>query len=212
MQPGKPRETRNFLGTEPQLKTEQIKLTVQTFKPDTDRYPDDYFGWITCQLAFSAIEKGNYGIGAILVDPTNQIIVKGQNEVFSPYFRSDRHAEMVVMDEFEDQYRSVTSLEGYTLYTSLEPCTMCVARLITAGVNTVKYVAPDSGGGMVQRMDALPPAWQRLANTQSFSKAVVSPQLLILSQEISHLNLEEIRRKLHKRRPAPSSNSKAAFE
>ena len=43
-------------------------------------------------------------------------------------------------------------MSGYNQYSSIEPCPMCVARLIATGVGTVKFVAPDASGGMVQTM------------------------------------------------------------
>ena len=146
-----------------------MKGALQALEPDTETYPDDHFAWLTCQLSCEAAERGNFGVGCILVDPSGHVIVKGHNEVFSPYFRSDRHAEMVVMNAFEDRYRAAPALCGYTLVTSLEPCPMCLGRLISSGVETVKYVAPDLHGGMVHLIDDLPPTVRELAHCQTFS-------------------------------------------
>ncbi len=67
-----------------------------------NEYQDDKYIWLTNVLALKAVDSGNFGVGCILVDSSDNIIAEGHNEVFSPYFRSDRHAEMVVMDKFED--------------------------------------------------------------------------------------------------------------
>jgi hypothetical protein len=63
------------------------------------KYTDDSYAWLTCALALQGVATGNFGVGAILVDDGgNQILAQGHNEIFNPRFRSDRHAEMVVMD------------------------------------------------------------------------------------------------------------------
>jgi len=64
-------------------------------------YQDDKYIWLTNVLALKAVDSGNFGVGCILVDSSDNIIAEGHNEVFNPYFRSDRHAEMVVMDKLK---------------------------------------------------------------------------------------------------------------
>ncbi|MDL5503021.1 MAG: nucleoside deaminase, partial [Candidatus Methanoperedens sp.] len=102
-----------------------------------DACPDDKYVWLKNVLALKGVDSGNFGVGCILVDFHGNVVVQGHNEVFNPYFRSDRHAEMVVMDEFEDTHRDIPMIQGFTLYTSLESCPMCFVRLITSGVNKV---------------------------------------------------------------------------
>src|SRR5262249_58387328 len=120
---------------------------------------------------------GNYGVGAVLVDPRGEILEQGRNRVFFPNFRSDFHAEMVTMNAFEERHPEVDNMRGYTLMCSLEPCPMCLARLLIAGVQTVKFLAHDELGGMVRHRHYLPPAWQRLGQRQEIGQADVSDGL-----------------------------------
>jgi len=83
-------------------------------------------------------------------------------------------------------------MAGYTLYTSLESCPMCLARLITSGVATVKYVAPDTQGGMVHLMGNLPPIWQELAKRQTFPQATCSPIVIQSAFEIFMMNADQL--------------------
>ncbi len=115
-----------------------------------------------CQLATQAAEKGTYGVGAVLLDGDGKIRAQGHNEVFINGFRSDLHAEMVVLNEFEKMQSWVHERKPLTLITSLEPCPMCMTRLIFAGIGTVLHVCPDDVGGMVQRKDSLPPVFRRI--------------------------------------------------
>jgi len=131
-------------------------------------YKDDIYIWLCCILALRAVDGGNFGIGCILVDDSGNPFIQGHNEMFSSYFRSDRHAEMVVMDKFEEHYRKNVMTQNYTLYTSVEPCPMCLARLILSGIPTVLYAAPDKFGGMVQKIKNFPQLFLDLSQKQIF--------------------------------------------
>jgi cytosine deaminase len=156
------------------------------------KYPDDAYVWLTCILALKAVEVGNFGVGCILINNQGDLLAQGHNKIFHPYFRSDRHAEMVVMDDFEDAHPEPTGLSVYTLYTSLEPCPMCLVRLSTSGINKILFAAPDVPGGMVHRMNNLPPFWFELAQGKIFSQAQCSPDLVHAATQILLLNLDEL--------------------
>ena len=164
-----------------------------------ENYPDDGYAWLTCVLALKGKNSGNYGVGDILVDDNGNVVASGHNEVFHPHFRSDRHAEMVVMDNFEEAYPDIVQLKGYTLYTSVECCPMCLTRLISSGVNRVLYVAPDEAGGMVHRLNNLPPPWVELAKRQAYGRADCSPELVTAATEIFLLNRAELNQKIQSR-------------
>jgi cytosine deaminase len=167
------------------------KTMLLDYKFDYE-YQDDKYIWITNVLALKAVDSGNFGVGCILVDCSGKIIAKGHNEVFNPYFRSDRHAEMVVMDKFEDMNRNFTCLQGYTLYTSLESCPMCLVRLITSGVHKILHAALDIEGGMVHESKNLPPFWSNLGEGKIFSQALCSQEMINAANKIFHLNVEEL--------------------
>jgi len=183
-------------------KIEEIEKAVEAYKPDVEAYPDDYFALITCKEACKAVKEGNYGIGSLIVSPSGDIIFRAHNQVFKPYFRSDLHAEMMVLNYFEDQYQDADDMSGYKLYSSIEPCPMCVARLIANGVGTVKFIAPDISGGMVQAMDKLPVSWINLSKRQSFSQAEASSYIQELANDIFMFNLLGCREKLFSRQCA----------
>ncbi len=115
-----------------------------------------------CRLALDAREVGSYGIGAVLVDEDGRVLVRGRNKVHDRGFRSDLHAEMVVMNDFEAAGWPREKARRCTLVTSLEPCPMCMTRLIVAGVGSVLYVSEDSVGGMVQRSQHMPPTFRTI--------------------------------------------------
>lgn len=155
------------------------------------QYPDDAYAWLTCTLALEAVASDNFGVGAILIDAGGQVVAQGHNRVFHPYFRSDRHAEMVVLESWEEGRPQVPWPGGLTLFTSLEPCPMCLVRLLTADVRCVLFAAEDPGGGMVQRMNRLPPSWLELAQRKTFAQAQCSPELTHAAGAIFRINLQE---------------------
>jgi cytosine deaminase len=160
---------------------------------------DQEFGLAACAEALAAAHVGNYGVGAVLVDPDGKVVERGRNRAFYPRFRSDLHAEMDVMNAFEDACPPGADMRGYVLVTSLEPCPMCLARLLVSGVETVKYLAHDELGGMVTHMQHLPEAWQRLRERQQFLVADVSDELRGLATDLFLLNLESLREQLWSR-------------
>jgi tRNA(adenine34) deaminase len=119
-----------------------------------------------CRLALDAARAGSHGVGAVLLDASGHVIVEGRNRVYDAGFRSDLHAEMVVINDYESSMRHRDEARGCTLVTSLEPCPMCMARLIVAGIGSVLYVSEDSIGGMVRRERHLPPTFRSIIRSQ----------------------------------------------
>jgi len=160
---------------------------------------DQQFGRLVCQEALEAAQRGNYGVGALLVNPRGTVVARGQNAVFYPHFRSDLHAEMVVMNAFEECHPEVDTMRGYTLLSSIEPCPMCFARLLAAGVETVKFLAADVWGGTVNYRQHMPPAWQRLGQRQAIGPAEVSEGLRQFALDVFLKTLDSCHRKLWSR-------------
>jgi tRNA(Arg) A34 adenosine deaminase TadA len=80
--------------------------------------------------------------------PYGTVIVKGDRIIIRAYntTRTDNdvsaHAEINALRAFTKQYGySLDALSGYTLYTTCEPCPMCAAACIWAGVSTVVFGA-----------------------------------------------------------------------
>ena len=161
----------------------KLEMRVKAFTPDP-KFADDRFVIITLTEAIAAASEGNFGVGAVLVRHGGEIVQTGHNRVFKPYFRSDLHAEMDVMTNFEQRFKDTETLTGFILFTSLEPCPMCFTRLITSGVRQVYYAALDDLGGMVSRTANMPPIWHHLAQKREFGSANCSPELSEIALQI----------------------------
>jgi tRNA(Arg) A34 adenosine deaminase TadA len=146
----------------------------------------DHFARIVVAEAIDAGLEGNAAVGALLASPDGEILLVERNRMLVPFFRSDYHAEMVLLSRYEEEQRPA-DLHGYTLVTSLEPCEMCMIRIVISGVSNVLYVAEDLGKGGITGPNKLAANWARLAASQHFALAECDERLA----EISLATFEE---------------------
>ncbi|BBB30525.1 nucleoside deaminase [Neptunomonas japonica] len=164
------------------------------------QFRDEEAGFRCCELALAALQSGNYGVGAVLLDADGQVLVEEKNVVFSTQFCSSAHAEMRVLDQYEAYFIKEHPPALLKLVVSLEPCPMCLSRILLSGIGVVKYLVEDAAGGMVSHMSRMPPAWQNLASLQSFYHAHVSSELRQLAKKLSQHNLVYLRAALLQQR------------
>jgi tRNA(adenine34) deaminase len=154
-----------------------------------------------CQLAAVAAELGTYAVGAVLLDGKGEVLADGHNETFVDGFRSDLHAEMVVLTKFETEHQQPPNPSGLTLVSSLEPCPMCMARLIYSGIGSIRYICEDPLGGMVTRKSLLPPKLQEISEelSQVWGLAECSNELREAASHIWELSREDVDRRIVER-------------
>ncbi|CCK79097.1 nucleoside deaminase [Desulfobacula toluolica] len=161
-------------------------------------FKDDLFGLAVVKNALVSIQEGSGGIGACLVDSsTGKVVEYGRNRQYTTYFRSDLHAEMDLLNRYEDRVQKKrTSNKDNTprdckdlvLITSVEPCPMCLTRIINSGIKTVLYVVEDKQGGMATRIDSLPPFWRKFAADREFRQADCSPEIRKIAHDLFHFS------------------------
>lgn len=99
---------------------------------------DEFFMEKALEQAKLASQKGNHPIGCVLVKD-GRLVAVGQNSVFTDGDIT-RHAEIDVIAKACHDL-NLKSLEGYTLYSSCEPCPMCSGAIIYLKVSAVVYGA-----------------------------------------------------------------------
>lgn len=90
----------------------------------------------TIEIARKSREAGNHPFGSTLVGPDGETLISSGNT-----FSEDKgigHAELNVAREAAKKY-APDFLEKCTLYTSVEPCSMCSGGAYWAGIGTVVY-------------------------------------------------------------------------
>lgn len=157
-----------------------LRHALNQLRPTTS---DERLSLHCCELALQSLADGCLGVGAVITDADGQILAEGRNQVFAGGFDSRAHAEMQAIDHFE---RSVPiKPREARLFSLLEPCPMCTARALYAGLRSVRYVLADRDGGMLRHLHRLPPAWRELAALQDHAQAEVGPGFTALATRIS---------------------------
>jgi len=91
-----------------------------------------------CELANKSIERGGGPFGCVIVNTSTQETVgKGHNMV-TIHNDPTLHAEMVAIKDACHTLQTF-DLSGCTLYTSCEPCPMCLSAIYWAKITTVYY-------------------------------------------------------------------------
>lgn len=90
-------------------------------------------------LAVEAGEAGNRPYGAVVVGTTGVVLAEGRNEVASTGDIS-AHAELMALQQL-----TADQLAGSTVYASGEPCPMCAAACVWAGVAQIVFAASSAG-------------------------------------------------------------------
>lgn len=165
---------------------ERLASCVAAYRPDP-AWAEDVLSLDVVRETVRAGQLGEYCIGAILSDEQGKVILRAHNMQHSTR-RSDLHGEMSLLTAFEtnpslDRYRRGMVLRpGMRVYSSAEPCPMCLIRLATVGADT-RYVAGSMEDGMARRIQYLPGAWRTLCEKYPCKQAACSPTL----RSISHL-------------------------
>lgn len=176
---------------------DEIQMSIDSFLPVKLA---DRFALVALHEALDAAREGNYGYGAALVnESTGEIVECGHNHVFHPYFRSDLHAEMDVLNKYEERMKaSGPSTGGLVLYCSGEPGPMGLGRIINSGIPKMYYLAGSQDSGMVHMMNCLPSIWQEMAKGRDYRQADCSPELIALAEKIIDYSEDELDLQLKK--------------
>lgn len=99
--------------------------------------------------AQAASLRGEVPVGAVLVNPMSQEIIARTGNAPIGICDPTAHAEILALRDGAyktDNYR----LNGFDLYVTLEPCTMCAGAISNARIGRVIYGASDPKGGAVK--------------------------------------------------------------
>ena len=108
-------------------------------------------------LALEEAEKAGQDrampVGAIIVTPEGSVLSRGRNRVMSTGDQT-AHAEIdairnagpVIAPAIPGSIPRVEPAEGYVLYTSAQPCLMCMGAILFCSIGTVVWAAPSTTG------------------------------------------------------------------
>lgn len=90
------------------------------------------------RLALAEAKQGDAPYGAVIVKD-NEVVAKGHNTVKSDSDPS-AHAEINAIRSLTAKIKN-PALEGYTLYTTGEPCPMCATACVWTGISEIVFGA-----------------------------------------------------------------------
>jgi tRNA(adenine34) deaminase len=121
---------------------------------------DNRFMYRAIELALLAEREGNLPVGAI-VTLDDEIISEGKNAIWFPEFNANRHAEIEALRGVPtDLWNRSTHM---TLYTTLEPCLMCLGAILLHRIGRVVFGSADYYGGSSSILNHLPPYFEERA-------------------------------------------------
>lgn len=105
--------------------------------------------WRAClALAWEAYGHGTTPVGAVIVDPDGGTVAEGRNARYAaaggPLAGSHiAHAEVLALGRLSSE----RNYPGHTLYTTLEPCLLCVGAAVMSNIGHVHFAGADPYGG-----------------------------------------------------------------
>jgi tRNA(adenine34) deaminase len=111
-------------------------------------------------MAWEAYCVDTIPIGAVVADVNGNIVARGRNRVFDKTAPQKQihgdmlaHAELnaLLNLELDDEARSVSAI-----YTTMEPCPLCMGAIYMSTVRTVHYAARDPHAGSVNLLGKTP--------------------------------------------------------
>ena len=102
---------------------------------------DHYFMQIALKEAKKAEKQGEVPVGCIIVNATGDILSRGYN-LIEKRFDSTAHAELIAIRKLSKKIKS-WRLDGTVLYSTLQPCLMCMGAIINSRISKLVYGADD---------------------------------------------------------------------
>jgi tRNA(adenine34) deaminase len=102
---------------------------------------DQYFMQIALKEAKKAQSSGEVPVGCIIVGVNGKILSRGYN-LTEKRFDPAAHAELIAIRKLSKRIKS-WRLDGTVLYTTLQPCLMCMGAIINSRIGRLVYGADD---------------------------------------------------------------------
>jgi tRNA(adenine34) deaminase len=121
---------------------------------------DEVFMKIALEEAEESYKRGYFPVGAVLVS-NGKIIGQGNNSNATDKGWSS-HAENVLIKRYSADIKELIK-SGYSvdIYTTLEPCLMCLGTIVLNRISRVIYACPDPNGGATKLDPASLSAWYK---------------------------------------------------
>ena len=172
----------------PGFNYDELEQQLEEYEKNPLGFKHDEPSIVSIRQGIRAGRAGSVAVGGCL-HHQDKMIAENMTKANAPYHRLDLHAEMVLLNELEDRLcdDKKPNMRDYTLFTSQEPCPMCLARICFSQVGKTYYVYRDAHSieaGDKTNMQRLPEAFQILASRLVIEEAECSPKLKEIARQV----------------------------
>lgn len=172
----------------PKFTYDELAEQLESYKPDSEKYPHDIPSIISIVEGIRAGRIGNVAVGGCMLKD-DEVILRDISKAIAPFHRTDLHVEMVLLNIIEERLcdNPKPRMRDYTLFTSQEPCPMCLARICFNQVGKTYYVYRDGNSpeaGEMTNWERLPPGFRGLGSRLVVEEAQCAPELKEISRQV----------------------------
>ena len=125
------------------------------------------------RMALEQARLADFPFGAVIVS-NGRVLAHGRN-MGRTFGDPTAHGEMVAIRRFLDKYPP-TQLRGTTLYTTGEPCAMCMSAILWCGIRRLVFAA--SVTQLASRIDQIMLSAADVAATAKFAPTIITGGVL----------------------------------
>jgi len=105
-------------------------------------------------LMWEAYRAGTIPVGAVVTDESGAIVARGRNRIFDAPAGRELGASRLAHAEINalSALSSDRTYEGWTLWSALEPCHLCLSAAHSVRVGTVRFAGRDRYGGATGKL------------------------------------------------------------
>ena len=106
------------------------------------------------ELMWEAYRAGTVPVGAVVTDESGAIVARGRNRIFDEPAGRELGASRLAHAEINalSALSSDRTYEGWTLWSALEPCHLCLSAAHSVRVGTVRFAGRDHYGGATGKL------------------------------------------------------------
>jgi len=114
------------------------------------------------RLAWQTYREGSNPIAALIADASGTVITTGKSAVRADISEVPlncceiAHAELNALMQLDNRVHDKSRASGYTLYSTMEPCPLCMSALYMSDVESLHYASRDAFAGSVNLLGATP--------------------------------------------------------
>ncbi|MCL2604367.1 MAG: nucleoside deaminase [Defluviitaleaceae bacterium] len=148
---------------------------------------------VAFEQAWESFICGSYPVGVVITDENDEIISRGRNRSYEKGILNPiiAHAETDAIQKLD--VLKFPNVRSYTLYTTLEPCPMCMGALVMSNLRKLKIAARDGFGGAAYYCEKDPYFISKKV-TVDFNPELETVQLVITAYFVLKSNNESTNR------------------